>query len=100
MRADIFRQSCESPALVFQRYEHHEREHQQTAHTCTAAGFQFVPMVLEGHVGAWSAAARATLDWLARQVAALHQEDVRAASLRIAQRMSCTLHRERTRAQF
>ena len=42
--------------------------------------------------------ARGVLDWVSRQVAAVQQEEVHVVSLRIAQRISCTLHRENARA--
>ena len=59
---------------------------------------QFVPMVVEAHGGGWSPLARATLDWISKHQASCHNDDPAAISLKIAQRISCTLHRENARA--
>ena len=55
-------------------------------------------MVVEAHGGGWSPLARATLDWISKQQAICHNESPAAVSLRVAQRISCTLHRENARA--
>ena len=57
-----------------------------------------MPMVLEAHAGAWSPTARGILDWIARQASASQHESAQSCSLRITQRLSCTLHRENARA--
>jgi hypothetical protein len=98
MRADIFRQAAQTPELVFSHYAKHKREYLQTAKSCEEAGFRFVPVILEAHGGGWGSMARGVLDWVSRQVAAVQQEEVHVVSLRIAQRISCTLHRENARA--
>jgi hypothetical protein len=98
MRGDVFRQTADTPEAVFARYEDHKRQHLDTGHQCEAAGFAFVPMVLEAHAGVWSPTARGTLDWIARQSATARDEAVHTCTLRIAQRTSCTLHRENARA--
>jgi hypothetical protein len=98
MRGDTFRQAAETPEAVFSNYEKHKREHLDTAQACDAAGFRFVPMVFEAHGGAWSPTARGILDWIAGQVASVQHEPAHAVSFRIAQRTSCTLHRENARA--
>jgi hypothetical protein len=97
MRADIFRQAAQTPELVFSHYAKHKREYLQTAKSCEEAGFRFVPVILEAHGGGWGSMARGVLDWVSRQVAAVQQEEVHVVSLRIAQRISCTLHRENAR---
>ena len=42
--------------------------------------------------------ARATVDWISKQQASCHNDDPASVSLKIAQRISCTLHRENARA--
>jgi hypothetical protein len=98
MRGDTFRQAAETPETVFAKYEKHKREYLNTAQACEAAGFRFVPMVFEAHGGAWSPTARGILDWIAQQVAVVQHEPAHTVSFRIAQRISCTLHRENARA--
>ena len=98
MRADLFRQAAEAPEVAFQRYEQYKRDYKQTESACKAAGFRFIPMVLEAHAGGWSPTARGVLDWIARQAAAASGDEQHAVSLRIAQRLSCVLHRENARA--
>ena len=95
MRADLFRQAAVAPETVFGRYEKYQREYKDSVRACEVAGFRFVPIVFEAHAGGWSAAARGVLDWVARQAAASQQEEPHAVSLRIAQRISCTRHREK-----
>jgi hypothetical protein len=98
MRGDVFRHAAASPEAVFSSYEHQKRQHLDTGQQCEAAGFDFVPMVFEAHAGGWSPTARGILDWIARQIAAARDEPAHIISLRIAQRTSCTLHRENARA--
>jgi hypothetical protein len=98
MRSDRFREAATSPEAAFQRYEKLKREYKQTEQSCSSAGFRFVPMVLEAHAGGWGPSARVVLDWLAQQVAAAQHVEPHAASLKIAQRLSCVLHRENARA--
>ena len=89
---------ADTPGLVFQRYEQFKRSYKGTASSCETQGFAFVPMVVEAHGGGWSPLARATLDWISRQQAICHNESPTAVSLRVAQRISCTLHKENARA--
>jgi len=58
----------------------------------------FAPLILEGHGGSWSPATRRLLDWIAGQAAGISGDARGEIALRIAQRMSCTLHRENARA--
>jgi hypothetical protein len=92
------RQVIELPELVFQQYEQTKREYKQTQTLCSEAGFLFVPMVVEAHAGGLSKTARGVLDWIATQAAAVHHENPSTVSLKIAQRISCVLHRENARA--
>ena len=82
---------------VFQQYERTKREFQGTGQACEAAGFRFVPMVLEAHAGGFSGLMRATLDWVSRQAAETQHENHGIIALKIAQRISIALHRENAR---
>ena len=73
-------------------------ETQTTEGLCTQQGLNFIPMVIESHAGGWGSAARQTLAFIARSVAAAREEKQEVVSLRIAQRMSIALHRETARA--
>jgi len=55
-------------------------------------------MILEAHGGGWSTTFRRTVDWIATKAAASQHEKHAAVSLRLAQRISCTLQRENARA--
>ena len=98
MRSDLWRNALEEPELGFHRYEKAKREYKQTAALCEAEGFRFVPMVFEAHGGGFSAAVRGVLAWVAEQTAAAHNEEPAAVAMKIAQRISCSLHRENARA--
>ena len=100
MQSNLLFPSADTPGLVFCQYEKMKREYKDTAQLCNDAGFAFCPMVVEAHAGGWSPLTRAKFDWLARVQAASHHEDPSVVSLRIAQRISCALQRERMRVQF
>ena len=55
-------------------------------------------MVCESHSGAWAPNARRILDKVAKGIAANNGERCEVASLRLAQRISVTLHRANARA--
>ena len=55
-------------------------------------------MVIEAHSGAWSPAARGILNQIAKNLAAIWNEYCEIVSLRMAQRLSITLHRANARA--
>ena len=98
MRADLVERTAESPTVVFEEYETFKRSFQHTDKQCTDQGFQFTPMILDAHSGAWSSSARAVLGWVAQGVAAVWGDSVEAVSLRVAQRISMSLHQENARA--
>lgn len=98
LRADFLANSALDGGAVFPAYEHLKRTFKDTAAVCAQAGFKFTPLILEAHGGGWSPVARATLDRLAKAQSAAWQEGQEACSLRIAQRISCTLQRENARA--
>ena len=87
-----------NPSVVFDAYENFKRTHNDTARCCEAQGFSFTPMILEAHGGGWSLSARRVLTRVAKGIAAVWREGDEAASLRIAQRISVSLHRENARA--
>ena len=98
LQSELFRPVVDAPGLVFHRYDSMKRGFKGTADLCEAAGFKFVPLVVEAHGGGWSSSTRATVDFIANTQAACHHDDVATVSLKIAQRISCTLHRENARA--
>ena len=55
-------------------------------------------MVIEAHSGGWGKTARQVLDAVAKHVSAVRYTEPDAESLSIAQRLSCSLHRENARA--
>ena len=98
MQSALFRPAAATPTLVFQLYEDRKRSFQNTLEACENAGFDFVPLIFEAHGGGWSSANRAIFDWMSKLQAASQHENAEAISLRIAQRISCTLHRENAQA--
>ena len=98
MRSDLLREASGTPELVFERYNRFKREYRDTALSCQEVGVQFVPMVIEAHSGGWSPLARSQLAWIAQQAAAASNEEPALTALRMAQRISATLHRENARA--
>ena len=62
------------------------------------AGFKFTPMVLETHGGGWGPLARSVLDKIAKGQSAAWLEGQEPSSLRIDQRISCSMQRENARA--
>ena len=98
LRADLMEHVASSPSVVFDAYENFKRTHNDTARCCEAQGFSFTPMILEAHGGGWSLSARRVLTRVAKGIAAVWREGDEVASLRIAQRISVSLHRENARA--
>ena len=98
MRGDFLLRSREDGSAVFPLYEDYKRHHKNTDEHCKQAGFKFTPFVLEAHGGGWSPLARAVVDKIAKAQSAAWQEGQEPSSLRIAQRISCSLQRENARA--
>ena len=86
------------PGSVFEHYEHFKRSHKNTELVCRDQNLKFTPMILEAHGGGWSPTFRRMVDWIARSAAAANHETPAAVSLRIAQRIACSLQRENARA--
>ena len=98
MRADFLARSAIDAGSIFPAYEHLKRTFKDTERACSQSGFRFTPMVIEAHGGGWSPLARGVLDKLAKAQSAAWAEGQEPSSLRIAQRISCTLQRENARA--
>ena len=98
LRGDFLERSAVDGGSVFPAYELFKRSFKNTDIECSTAGFKFTPMVLESHGGGWSPMARSVLDRFAKAQSAAWLEGQEPASLRIAQRISCTLQRENARA--
>ena len=104
LRADTLRDSATSPDCVLSSYEDFKKSFKApgdevaTGELCAGAGLTFIPMVIESHSGGWGKMARKTLDTIAKHAGACWRGEVEVESLRIAQRLSCSLHRENARA--
>ena len=83
---------------LFAEYEDHKRSYKETESQCRRQGMAFVPFVVDAHAGGMSLLARRTVDAFARDIAASTNTTAAAVSLRIAQRISCSLQRESARA--
>ena len=100
----MLRDAATNPESVLSAYEDFKRSFKAPGETvtteelCTGAGLSFVPMVIESHSGGWGKTARQTLDTIAKHVSACWRGEAEVESLRIAQRLSCSLHRENARA--
>ena len=104
MRSDKMQQSRENPLSVITDYEHFKRhftpagDTSTTERQCLSNGFKFIPMVIESHSGGWGKEALQVIGDIAKSVSAVSPDDIEAASLRIAQRLSISLQRENARA--
>ena len=98
LRGDLWRTVPEDPNRVFVQYEEFKKTYKDTAQQCTTVGFTFCPMVLEAHGGAWAPSARRVWDSIARRASSAWNDGQESTSLKLAQRLSCSLHRESARA--
>ena len=104
MRAETLREAASHPEGILSDYEEYKKsfkapgEADSTGALCAQVGLAFFPMVMEAHSGGWGKAAREVLDAVARHVSASWYGEAEVESLRIAQRLSCSLHRENSRA--
>ena len=69
-----------------------------TGQQCADQGIHFFAVVIEGHAGGLSPAARELVADLSKEIAPVLGADPDLVSLRIAQRISCSLQRESARA--
>ena len=101
LRSSHLSSASPSVADVFHEVEQRKRAFQDTASHVAERGATFCPLVLEACGGGWSQAFRSVVAWISSEsrTARGHATDApRDISLRIAQRISCTLHRENARA--
>ena len=104
LRADSMMAATTDPASILSAYEDFKSsfkppgEDTATGEACKQAGFAFLPMIIESHGGGWAPSARRTLDAIAKHTGACWRQGTEPESLRIAQRLSCALHRETARA--
>ena len=98
LRQDWIRTVADYPNHVFEEYEAFKRSFQDTDSACRSVGLRFLPMILEAHAGSWSPAARKVWSWLGQNQRAAWSDRHEPSSLKIAQRLSCSLHRENARA--
>ena len=104
LRADTLHSAAQNPEDVLNAYEDFKKgfqapgESATTADLCKGAGLSFLPMIIESHSGGWGKTARRCLDVIAKHASACWHEDAEVETLRIAQRLSCSLHRENARA--
>ena len=85
----------------FHEVETHKNSFQNTASQVAALGATFRPLVLEACGEEWSPALPEVVAWVStesRVTLGLAGDTPRDVSLRISQRISCTLHRENARA--
>ena len=71
---------------------------EDTASQCSHAGIHFCPLVLEAVGGGWSEALRSVVSWIASESNRNSSVSHSDTSFKIAQRISCALHRENARA--
>ena len=69
-----------------------------TASQCAQVGIPFCPLVIEAVGGGWSDALRSVVSWIASESNRCSPVCHFDASFKIAQRISCALHRENARA--
>ena len=87
-----------STAGIFSSVESRKNAFLGTASQCTKAGITFGPLILEAVGGGWSDAVRSVVAWIASESKRSGPIDGSDASFKIAQRISCALHRENARA--
>ena len=101
LRSSHLSSASPSVADVFHDVEQRKLAFQDTASRVATRGATFCPLVLEACGGGWSQAFRSVVAWISSESRASrgHASDApRDISFRIAQRISCTLHRENARA--
>ena len=101
LRSSHLSSASPSVADVFHEVETRKRAFQDTASLVAEREATFCPLVLEACGSGWSQAFRSVVAWIASQsrtARGLATDSPKDTSLRIAQRISCTLHRENVRA--
>ena len=96
--------TLEDPSAVTNNYEVFKKDYQppglprSTQELCDSNGLGFSPCVFEAHSGAFGNTTRKVLSYMAEQIALATGEKFEVGSLRLAQRLSATLHKENARA--
>ena len=90
--------SAESPEEILALIEERKCIHLDTKQACSNASFFFRPLVVEAHAGGMHSVFRKTIDWIAQASAAAGVDKESQTSLRIAQRIGCSLQKEDARA--
>ena len=98
LRADRVERAQEGAQAIADDYAATKCAHLDTEQKCQVAGFSFLPLVFEAHGGGWGTQARKTLGFIGHQSAAIGEWCPEGTPLRLAQRVSCSLHRETARA--
>ena len=99
LRRDFLGQSAVDATAVTAQYEDRKRTYLDTEAQCAAAGFDFVPFILEAHGGGLGAAARRIVAFVASSAATFDgEEEIGGRAARIAGGLSVALMRESARA--
>ena len=98
MRQASLKVSVGQPECITKGYAAFKEAYQDTKERCIQNGLVFTPVVFEAHGGGFGKAARRVLDCIANQQMLAGAWSAEGVSLKIAQRISCTLHRETARA--
>ena len=98
LRADRVARALDGGEAVADDYAAEKSAFLDTARKCDEAAISFVPVVFEAHGGGWGSNARNCLGFLGHQLSAVGDWCPEGAALRLAQLVSCSLHRESARA--
>ena len=101
LRSSHLSSASSSVADVFHEVETRKRAFQDTASLVAERGATFCPLVLEACGSGWSQVFQSVVAWIASESRMARGPTTGSPmdiSLRIAQRISCTLHKENPRA--
>jgi hypothetical protein len=98
MRTNWLSEPCPLAQNIFAEYEAYKETYQNTGQQCREQGFEFQPLVVETHGGGWSFVLRRLVGDVAKRQREVSLDGQGEASLRIAQRLSVSIHAENARA--
>ena len=98
MRAGQGAATSRNPEAPLCDYAAHKRSYKETDSKCRAEGLTFTPVIFEAHGGGWGVEARRVLARIAAAQTSRGAWCAQGHSLRIAQRVSSSLHRDNARA--
>ena len=98
MRADTVRKSAHDASQVLLEYANYKETYKDTKRKCSDENFVFTPIIFEAHGGGWCTSARRIFDFIAKQQSCAGSFCREGTALRLAQRISTSLHRENARA--